>query len=110
MENKILVVDIESLGFQKDGGCIVEVGAVELDLDNGTIVEVFNSLVREDGLREKHRESDRYNWIFKNSSLTPEMVREAPSQHDVYPAFQKVVDKYPLGITAFNRSFDIDYL
>ena len=110
MENKILVIDIESLGFREKGGSIVEVGAVELNLETGEITEVFNSLVREDILSAKHRESSEYNWIFQNSDLTPEMVREAPSQHDVYPLFQEVVNRYTNGVTAFNRNFDIPYL
>lgn len=110
MENKILVIDIETLGFREKGGSIVEVGAVELNLETGEITEVFNSLVREDILSARHRESSEYNWIFQNSDLTPEIVREAPSQHDVYPLFQEVVNRYTEGVTAFNRNFDIPYL
>lgn len=107
---KILVCDIETLGFLNKGGSIVEVGAVSLDLETGEIQEVFNSLVREDILSAKHRESSEYNWIFQNSDLTPEMVREAPSQHDVYAAFQEIVNQFPEGVTAFNRDFDVPYL
>ena len=107
---KILVIDLESAGFMQKGGSIVEVGAVSLDLETGEIQEVFNSLVREDILSAKHRESSEYNWIFQNSDLTPEMVREAPSQHDVYAAFQEIVNQFPEGVTAFNRDFDVPYL
>ena len=71
MEDKILVIDIETLGFREKGGSIVEVGAVSLDLETGEIQDVFNSLVREDILSARHRESSEYNWIFQNSDLTP---------------------------------------
>lgn len=109
-DNKILVVDLESAGFQAKGGSIVELGLVEVDLESGEITTLFDSLVREDILSAKHRESSEYNWIFQNSDLTPEMVRNAPSQHEVYPKFQAIIDQYPNGITAFNRNFDIPYL
>ena len=109
-DKKILVIDIETAGFQNQGGCIVEVGAVSLDLDSGEIVEVFNSLVREDSLSAKHRDDSKYNWIFQNSDLTPEMVRNAPSEHEVYPKLQELIHQFPNGVTAFNRNFDIPYL
>ena len=32
---KILILDIETTGFLQEGGKIVEVGIVELDLSNG---------------------------------------------------------------------------
>lgn len=33
--NKILILDIETTGFLQQGGKIVEIGIVELDLSNG---------------------------------------------------------------------------
>ena len=106
MQNKILIIDIETTGCLNDGGSIVEIGAVELDLDSGTITEVFNSLCREKILTAKHRDA----WIFSNSDLTPEQVRDAPAFEEVAREFQKLVDKYTGGLTAFNRAFDIPYL
>ena len=41
MENKILVVDLESCGFMQKGGSIVEVGAVSLDLETGEITGII---------------------------------------------------------------------
>lgn len=105
-ENKILVVDIETTGFMEDNGSIVEIGAVELDLDTGKIKEVFNSLCREKILTAKHRDA----WIFKNSDLTVEEVRNAPPFEEVAARFQELVDRYPKGITAFNRLFDFTFL
>ena len=106
MENKILIIDIETTGWLTDGGSIVEIGAVELDLSDGKITEVFSSLCREKILNAKHRDA----WIFSNSDLTPEMVREAPAFEKIAEEFQTLVNKYPAGSTAYNRSFDISFL
>jgi len=105
-ENKILVIDIETTQFLQKGGSIVEIGAVELNLDNGEITEVFNSLLREPILTAAHRDA----WIFSNSDLTVEMVRDAPEASLIYPQVQYIIDQYPLGCTAYNRNFDVDFL
>lgn len=106
---KILIVDIETTGFLHQGGSIVEIGAVELDLTNGETKIVFDSLLREPILTAKHRE-EPLGWIFKNSSLTPEDLRKAPPSDEVLAKFQKVVDSYPDGQTAYNKKFDFDFL
>ena len=54
--DKILVIDIETTGFQKQGGSIVEVGIVELDLETGKAEIIFDSLCRESILSERHFE------------------------------------------------------
>lgn len=106
---KILILDIETTGFQHQGGSIVEIGIVSLDLDTGDIEEVFNSLLREDILSQKHRK-DPMGWIFKNSDLTVEAVRDAPNAFDVLAKAQEVINNYPLGCTAYNNKFDFGFL
>lgn len=106
MKNKILIIDIETTGFLNKGGLIVEVGAVELDITAGEVNTVFNSLVREGELCEKHKDS----WIFNNSDLKYEQLKFADSAHIVYPKVQALVDKYELGATAYNNKFDFDFL
>jgi len=108
-ENKILVLDIETTGFLKQGGSIVEIGIVDLDLTTGEISEVFSSLLREDILTAKHHE-EPYGWIFRNSDLTTEDVREAPEASGVLAIVQDILNSYPLGCTAFNNKFDFDFL
>lgn len=105
-ENKILVIDIETTNFLQKGGSIVEIGSVSLDLESGEITEVFNSLLREPILTAAHRDA----WIFSNSDLTPEMVRDAPEASLIYPQVQYIIDHYPAGVTAYNRNFDVDFL
>lgn len=107
--SKILIVDIETTGFLNQGGSIVEIGAVELDLSNGNIKEVFNSLCRESILTREHG-NEPFGWIFKNSNLTLEEVRFAPKFEEVKESFQKLVNQYESGCTAFNNKFDFDFL
>lgn len=107
--NKILVIDIETTGFQNQGGAIVEVGAVSLSLGTGEVTTVFDSVCRKDILSGRHRE-EPMGWIFKNSSLTVEEAREAPLLPDLLPEIQSIINNHPLGATAYNRSFDFNFL
>lgn len=107
--NKILVLDIETTGFLNQGGSIVEIGIVELNLENGEIKEVFNSLLKEDILTARHR-SKPFGWIFENSDLTVEELRNAPKSETVLKEVQEILNKYPLGCTAYNKQFDFGFL
>ena len=106
MSKCILVVDIETTGFLNAGGKIVEIGIVSLDLETGRIIELFDQVIREDGLTAKDRDA----WIFQNSNLTVEEVRNAPPAKDIFAQVQVILDAYPLGCTAFNRPFDVGFL
>ena len=44
--NKILILDIETTGFLNQNGSIIEIGMVELNLDNGEIKTVYDSLLK----------------------------------------------------------------
>lgn len=102
---KILIVDIETSGFSYQKDVIFEIGVVELDLSNGNITTLFDSLIREPHLSARHREA----WIFSNSDMTAEMVRNAPKIEDVRSEAQRIFDGYE-GMTAFNRNFDFGFL
>lgn len=106
---KILVLDIETTGFLKQGGSIVEIGITELDLSNGATKIIYDSLCKEDILTAKHRE-EPFGWIFKNSNLSIAKLREAPSFEQVKKEVQSILDSYPLGVTAYNKSFDFGFL
>lgn len=106
MGNTILVVDLESTGFNSKADKIVEIGIVSLSLDTGKIIVIFDQPVREEGLLSQHRRS----WVFQNSTLTVEEVRNAQRADEIYPQVQIILDAYPLGCTAFNRPFDVRML
>ena len=108
---KVLVIDIETAGFLYNGGTIVELGIVELDLEDGGRSIVLDSLLQEDMLTEEHFTDEQYNWIFENSTITPEMVREAPPAKEVFKRAQAIFrDPQYRGATAFNKKFDFTFL
>lgn len=107
MDKKILVIDIETTGFLNDGGKIVELGAVELDLANGNRKIVYDKVVHERGITKEEVEGA---WIIENSSLTVEEVRMSPSLDKVKIEFQNLVDLYKNGVAAYNVSFDTGFL
>jgi len=107
MSNRILVVDIETTGFLNQGGQIVEIGMVLLNLDNGEVEPIYESLIREPGFNWNHT-TGRFGWIFQNSDLTPEEVFDAPSLESQREAIQFLFDHHRA--TAFNKKFDFDFL
>lgn len=106
-KHEILVVDIETTGFLKQGGKIVEIGIVKLDLKTGNISEVYNSLIHEDGLDISHTEGEM-GWIFNNSDLKYEDVLKAPSLESQFDILQDLFNNY--SATAYNKNFDFDFL
>jgi DNA polymerase-3 subunit epsilon len=103
--NKVNVVDIETTGFLNKKGLIVEVGIVQLDLEKESIKGLYNSTCREPDFSEKHKGS----WIFSNSDLTMKEVMEGPRLEECKEAIQEALDDCDR-ITAFNKSFDFDFL
>lgn len=106
---EIAVVDIETSGFQKQGGLIVEIGIVGLNLETGNITNEFDEIVKEDGFGESHSKAP-YGWVFQNSDLKYEEVLYADNLISMIPKIQTIFDKYSLGATAFNKQFDFGFL
>lgn len=104
---KILIVDIETTGFLKRGGKIVEVGIVELDLDNGEKQILFNEVCWEEEITEVECDN---SWIINNSTLTTDDIKRSKHLTSYGHIIQAIIDKYPLGATAFNNKFDFDFL
>lgn len=102
---KILVVDIETTGFLGSGGCIVELGAVSLDMETG-VIEVVYDKVFNPGLEREELEK---SWIVSNGYMSAETILAGIKFDDEREAIQAIVDIYD-GVTAFNRNFDIQFL
>jgi len=104
---KILIIDIETTGFLDNGGHIVEVGIVELNLDTGKTLKLYDKVVRETSMPVKELEE---SWIVKNSNLTVDEVING----FIFPIekikIQQIIDAYELGATAFNNKFDFGFL
>lgn len=109
LKNKeILVIDLETTGFLHQNAAIVEVGIVAVHLGSGQREILFDSICRESHLSARHR-TYPMGWIFENSTLTVESVRAAPLLDNLLPEIQRIIDAYPIGATAYNRSFDFDF-
>lgn len=106
-DKKILIVDIETTGFLNQGGKIVEVGIVELDLENGNRKIIFDEVCFETGIT---REEVENSWIIKNSDLTVEAIRTSKNLKKLQPQIQEILFSYPAGTTAFNNLFDFGFL
>jgi len=104
--NKILVIDIETSGFLNQGGKIVEAGIVELDLDSGIKKILFNKIINP-GLADNVIQN---SWIVKNKYMNLIEIKNADNFCKYKEEIQSIIDKYDNGVTAFNRSFDIDFL
>lgn len=104
---KILIVDIETTGFLQQGGKIVEVGIVELDLSNGNKQIIFDQVTHEKGITKEECEK---SWIVKNSTLTVEDIRTSKSLDVLKPEIQYLINSYQYGTTAFNNAFDFGFM
>lgn len=104
---KILILDIETTGFLNRGGKIVEIGIVSLDLDTGETEILFDEVCHEKGITKAEVEN---SWIVKNSDLTVEAVQHSRSLTQMQLDVQKILDSYPLGVTAYNNAFDFGFL
>lgn len=105
--SKILILDIETTGFLNKGGKIVEVGIVELDLENGNKKILFDKVTHEKGITLEEVEN---SWIVNNSDLTIDDVRYSKRLDLLKEEIQNIINSYPLGATAYNNKFDFDFL
>lgn len=103
----ILIIDIETTNFLQRGGKIVEVGIVELNLETGEKRILFDHICHEAGLTEKEVSE---SWIVNNSDLTIDDIRHSFSFFNYEKQIQEIINKYPLGATAYNNKFDFDFL
>lgn len=104
---KILILDLETTGFLQQGGKIVEIGIVELDLSNGERKTIFDEVCHEKGITLE--EVDK-SWIVQNSNLTTEIIKYSGSLESKKSRVQKILDDYPLGATAYNNAFDFGFM
>lgn len=105
--SKILVLDLETTGFLQQGGKIVEVGIVELDLETGHKEIIFNEVCHEKGITLEEISS---SWIVQNSDLNINLVKYSGSLESKRNRIQNILNSYPLGATAFNNAFDFGFM
>lgn len=103
---RILVIDIETTGFLKEGGKIVEIGVVDLCLNSGDKKIVFNKVIRP-GLS---RDEISKTWIVENKYMTVDEIINGINFNYIKDQLQDLINAFPHGATAFNKNFDFDFL
>ncbi len=102
---EIAVVDIETTSKYSWMGTIVEIGICCLNLKNGNISKLLDTVVREPDFDEiKNTDA----WIFKNSTLTVQEVLDAPEWKIIRPKINQIFDKF--SVSAYNKQFDLTWL
>ncbi len=102
---EIAVVDIETTALYPEEGTIIEVGICKLNLIDGSITKLIDSLIYE-GDFDKDR--DAHAWIFQNSSLSVEEVIYAPDWELIRLKIREIFDRFP--VVSYNTQFDIGWL
>jgi len=103
----ILILDIETTGFLNNGGKIVEIGIVELNLEFGEMKIIYDKMCHERPITKKEVEKA---WIIENSDMTVEDVQNSQQLKEQQEEIQEIINRYPLGATAFNNEFDFGFL
>ncbi|AGO48458.1 exonuclease, DNA polymerase III subunit epsilon [Cellulophaga phage phi18:2] len=103
---KILILDLETTGFDRRLDGITEVGIVSLDLSNGLIEvlydKVFNPMVPFKKLMS--------SWIVSKGYMSAKDIVPADRIQGEEENIQRILDSYPLGATAYNNTFDFSFL
>jgi len=104
---EILILDIETTKFLNNGGKIIEIGIVSLNLETGERKIIFSEFCHEAGITLKEVED---SWIIENSDITVEDIRQSKKLFILQPKIQEIINSYPLGATAFNNDFDFGFM
>jgi len=104
--NSLLVIDIETTGFNHKADCILELGIVKLDLKSGEITDLLDIQLKETHLSAKHHNA----WIFENGFMSHNDVRHAEPLAFHFDTIQEIFDTHLGKICAWNRAFDVDFL
>jgi DNA polymerase III alpha subunit (gram-positive type) len=99
---EICVLDLETTSLDPRDGMIVEIGIVSLDLDTGKKKVVYDEITREGD------DIPLNAWVFDNTSLTREMVKNGLDNDVWMPQVQAILDKFP--VVAWNTQFDFSFL
>ncbi|MDR0335029.1 MAG: 3'-5' exonuclease [Methanomassiliicoccaceae archaeon] len=102
---EVFVIDTETTGLDgapKDK--VVDIAICRVTLGGDSVDTVYSSIVGHD--TSKWNNELRHAWIFENTDLTAEMVRNAPPEADVVRDVSRILSGK--NVTSFNYSFDFD--
>lgn len=102
MKDEILVLDIEATDVNVKTALLLELGIVVLNTKTGEIREVFSATFKDPKLTRKHHKA----WIFSNSSMTVDEIRESKDVEFYRDEIQAIFTEFSGRITAWNRPYD----
>jgi hypothetical protein len=103
MDNKLLIVDIETNSLSVQNAHILELALANLNLQTGKVDLVIDTLVQPDCSEENWREC----WFIENSGVRVEEIRRASTFNMIRSQIEHEF-KHP--ITAYNTEFDFNIL
>jgi len=106
---EVVVVDIETTGFHRNLDRVLEVAAVTVDVEAGTITDLYNNTCRPDGRMGTRRNLER-TWIVRNGIMDVDEVLEATPTEIVAEELRQSVGMRNQRWTAFNLAFEEKFL
>ena len=103
LTDRVIVIDIETTGFDSSVDKIIEIGIIEVNLKTKERKVLFNSPIYEEGV-DLHKNSE----FFKMSSLDYSNITNYPSLEFLENTLQFIFDN--VRITSFNMNFDLGFL
>lgn len=103
---KIFVLDTETTGLNgAPEDCIVDIGVVRLDTQSGSVIPVYNQVIRSDV--DTWDERQKNAWIFSHSDLTVEAVATAlMNPADMVSDMNLLAEITHFPWTSYNIKFD----
>lgn len=99
LDETYVVFDLETTGLYADkGDSIIEIGAVKMK--NGKIIDTFDTFINPNVKLSSE--------IISITSITDEMLIDAPNEEDAVKSFINWVGEYPM--VAHNAKFDISFI
>lgn len=102
---KIVIIDVETTGFSYDKDFIIEVGLVEVDLETGKKLTLYDELISPPLPYEDLAKT----WIIQNYIEINDVIFAEPLEKH-FDQIQGLLNLYTLGCTAFNNVFDFGFM
>lgn len=114
-----IILDLETTGLDSGSDQIIEIGAIKVDLDTGSVLEKFQTFSKPDetfvltgdeetGINEDVDSSKLDPFIVQLTGITDEMLEGAPSNPEAVYAFLEFAQD--LQIWAYNAGFDSKFI